>query len=95
MASETVRALPEVREVLAKTLDAIRSKPDLSLGGFGPELNGDGTFSVVIGINSRERIEQVVGYEVNQRTGELSVFAGGDVVVPEAARVAVRRACMK
>jgi hypothetical protein len=52
-------------------------------------------FAVVIGIQSKERVEGSVVYTVDRKTGNLSVGIGAeDVVLPEATlRVGIH--CMK
>jgi hypothetical protein len=94
VASKAVREFPAVKALLESELEEIKGKPGLWLGGFGPEPHGDGGFAVVIGIQSKDRVEGVASYNVDRKSGALSVAIGAeDVVLPEETLRAVRAAC--
>jgi hypothetical protein len=91
-ASRLVNALPRVKKLVDELLEA--STDDHALGGIGPEDNGDGTFTVSIGIHMQDRFEGRVDYTVHRTTGHLTVKVDDtDVAVSENARHELASAC--
>jgi hypothetical protein len=97
-AAEVVNALPQVERSMAHAnARADASNGELRVGGIGPQdSNAPDGFSASIGLNSDERFETVISYEVD-REGRLTVYIAseGPVVVPPAALRKVTRVCRR
>ena len=98
-AATVVQELPEVKAAIAEAHKEIKSRskdePSIGFGGFGPQPNGNGTYTVVMGINTPERLESIVSYIVDRRAGGLAVAINSGVApqLPEPARRVVEAAC--
>lgn len=92
--TEVVHALPEVARALKEAADEVdKSDGGASLGGFGPQPDGYGGFSVVTGVFMDDRLDSRVAYDVD-RQGHLKVLVRYEAVTPpEAALRAVEQAC--
>jgi hypothetical protein len=77
-ASKVFNKLPEVVRAKAQLQEdfnqRVKSEPTIAVGGFGPQDDGNGSFSVAIGMHTDERFELVAGYRVYRATGRLEVF---------------------
>ncbi len=96
VAVEVVTALPAVKKAMAEAeKDADASDGGASLGGIGPQDDGDGSFSASMGLHYEDHYEPRYSYSVD-KNGRLTVFAGGgDVVVPPDALKRVAEACKR
>ncbi len=84
--------MPGVQKIVRELTAA--STEGHSMGGMGPQDNGDGTFSASIGVQTPERFEGRVDYTVQRSTGQLTVSIDGtDAPVPESARRELANAC--
>ena len=91
-ASRVVNDMPRVQKIVRELTAA--STEGHSMGGMGPQDNGDGTFSASIGVQTPERFEGRVDYTVQRSTGQLTVSIDGtDAPVPESAQRELANAC--
>jgi hypothetical protein len=81
-ASEVFNALPEVKRAMARLWDdynaRVKKEPSIAVGGFGPQDNGDGSFTVARGMHTEERFEDVASYHVDRTTGAFEVSIAGE-----------------
>jgi hypothetical protein len=81
-ASEVFGELPEVKRAMArmwKDYNArVKDEPNIAVGGFGPQENGDGSYTVARGLHTDERFEDFAGYRVDRSTGRLEVSISGE-----------------
>lgn len=94
--AEVVNALPEVKRAVADGQAAAdKSRGRATFGGMGPNDDGDGGFTVSMGLHTEERFETLVTYSVDGK-GRLTVFAGGpELELPAATLRSVERACRR
>jgi hypothetical protein len=82
VASKVFNGLPEVQRALARMraeYDArAKGEPNIAMGGFGPQDNGDGSFTVARGLQTPERFEGAADYRVDRATGRLEVSIPGE-----------------
>jgi hypothetical protein len=76
-ASKVFNELPEVKRALARMradyAARLKTEPSIAMGGFGPQDNGDGSFTVAQGLHTNDRFEDVAMYRVDRATGRLEV----------------------
>ena len=97
IASASTRPLDcqEVAWRVVSGLPAVMSVVPADAAGMGPDDDGDGGFSMSLGLDSPERFEAKVWYAVD-KAGQLTVttqFSDGNVQVPPGALRDVQRAC--
>ncbi len=92
--TEVVLALPEVKFAVKVALEEIsQSDGGWSMGGIGPNDDGEGGFSAEVGVRTEVNIDTRYSYSVD-RKGQLSVTTrGGRVDVPREALQSVANAC--
>ncbi len=95
VAARVVEDLPQVKRQLAEAESAIAaSDSGATLGGIGPDENGDGSFSAGLGVHTEERFEDQVSYDVDaQGTLHVTTWGDGDLALPRAILQEVARAC--
>ncbi len=95
-ASAVVYALPQVKKLLAEDEKELAQHPDdRRMGGIGPIVDDDGSFSSSLGVHHDERYEAQVWYTVDP-SGTLSVMIwAADVPVPAADLARVKNACRR
>ncbi len=99
VAAKAVNDLREVKRAMARVhveVDA-RSKhePNIGVGGFGPQGNGDCSFTVVTGITTAKRLESAVSYTVDRKTGFVDIWIVDDSPphLSDSAKRAVEAVC--
>jgi hypothetical protein len=96
IAAEVALSLPAVQKVIEEAQkDADATDGGASFGGFGPQEDGDGSFSASMGLHYDDHFEPRFGYSVDKK-GRLTVFAGGsDLTVPPEGLRTVASACRR
>jgi hypothetical protein len=81
-AAKVFDELPEVKRALARVwadyASRAKTEPSIAVGGFGPQDNGDGSFTVARGLHTNDRFEEAAAYRVDRATGGFEVGITGE-----------------
>jgi ketosteroid isomerase-like protein len=94
-AIRVVNALPRVKAFMDDAMKRAEATDGrVNFASLGPIDNGDGTFAVMLGYDSAERFENGLSYDVDRKTGKVSIDEGADTIpLDPASQAAVKKAC--